>query len=139
MSGQVIGHGTTFALETSVGPPAVYESILGVNGVDFGSNKVDTVDNTDMTTSGNQRTYIGGLENSGDITAKFNVKPGDATQAALRAAKDSTVHGFQVTYPGAVRTRTFSGIITSIDESIPDDKLPTFTVKIQITGPITDS
>ena len=132
-SAQIIGHGSKLELDAAV------TTTNGILSIDFGSNKVDTHDNTDMGTTGTARTFVGGLENSGDISAKFNIIPGDASQATLRAAKDGQIHTFKAIYPGAVRTRTFSGIITSYDEAIPDDKLPTFTIKIQITGPITDS
>lgn len=132
---QTIGHGTQFELQVG----STYTPIEGVTGADFGSNKVDALDNTDMGTSGTTRTYIGGLENPGDLSVKMNVIPADSSQAALFTAKDGTVHNFKVIYPGAVRTRTFSGIITSIDESVPDDKLPTYTCKIQVSGPIVNS
>jgi Lambda phage tail tube protein, TTP len=140
--GQVIGHGTQLELDTSI--PAngtsgdTWLTISGVTSVDLGSNKVDTHDNTDMGTAGKVRTFIDGLENAGDISVKMNVKPGDATQTALTTAKDAGgLHYFKVIYPGAVRTCVFQGIITSIDEAIPDDKLPTQTAKIQISGPKT--
>ena len=131
---QVIGHGSQFQIGVP-GSPETWTTILGVDSIDLGSNKVDTVDVTDMSTAGSARTFIGGLENSGDVTVKIKVKPGDATQTQLLAAKDGTVHDFKAIYPGAVRTVSFSGIISSADESIPGDKIPTYTVKIQISGP----
>jgi len=132
---QTIGHGSQ--LQLLVG--SSYVTILGVMSIDLGSDKVDAVDNTDMGTSGITRTYVGGLENPGDLSAKLNVIPGDTTQLALFTAKDGTVHSFKAIYPAAVRTVSFSGIITSIDETIPDDKLPGYTCKIQISGPKTYS
>lgn len=134
--GQTIGHGSQLEINTT---GATYVAVNGVVSIDLGSNKVDVLDNTDMGTAGFQRTFVGGLENSGDISAKLNVIPADATQASLSAMKDGTVHNFKAIYPGGVRTISFSGIITSIDEQVPDDKLPTFTVKIQISGPKTIS
>jgi hypothetical protein len=135
--GQVIGHGAKLELDTS--NPAngtsgdTWTQILGTTSIDLGSNKVDTHDNTDLGTPGTKRTFIPGLENEGDISVKINVIPGDATQTTLVAAK-GVLSYFKVIYPGAVRTIVFQGIITSIDESIPDDKLPTLTAKIQVSG-----
>src|SRR6185437_7766462 len=123
----MIGHGTQFEIET--GTPGTYTAIDGVLSVDFGSNKVDALDNTDMGVVGSKRTYEGGLENSGDVTIKINVKPGNASQTFLFTSKDGAAHNMKVIYPGNVRTKSFSGIILSIDESIPDDKLPTYTAK----------
>jgi predicted secreted protein len=139
MPGQVIGHGSQLELGVVNAGTTTYTAIEGVTSIDFGSNKIDTVDNTDMGTTGTTRTFISGLENPGDLSAKINVVPGDTTQAALIAAKGLGVQVFKAIYPGAVRTVSFSGIITSIDESIPDDKLPTYSVKIQVTGPKTYS
>lgn len=129
---QVIGHGSQLELGTSGATPT-YTATNGVTSIDLGSNKIDTHDNTDMGSTGTTRTFIPGLENPGDISVKLNVIPGDATQAALDTAKGLLLP-FKAIYPGAVRTISFSGIITSIDESIPDDKLPTKTVKIQVSG-----
>lgn len=109
--------------------------ILSCLSVDLGSNKVDTHDVTDMLTSSNQRVFIGGLENPGDLTVKYNIKPGDTAQALLETARAAAVpYDFQVQYPGSVRIITFSGIVSSIDEAIPDDKPATASAKIQISG-----
>jgi hypothetical protein len=140
--GQVIGHGSKLELDTS--NPAngssgdTWTTIAGTTSVDLGSNKVDTHDNTDMGTTGTKRTFIPGLENEGDISVKLNAIPGDASQALLYSAK-GVLSYFKIIYPGAVRTIAFQGIITSVDESIPDDKLPTLTAKIQVSGPKTYS
>jgi hypothetical protein len=132
---QVIGHGSAFEVESVV--PGTFTTIAGVTEVDLGSNKVDAIENTDMSTAGNKRTYQGGLEDPGDITVKINVKPGDASQTYVFTCKDATVRNFKIVYPGAVRTLAFAGIILSIDETITDQKLPTFGVKVKISGAVT--
>lgn len=135
---QTIGHGSQLQLGSG-GGGETFTSINGVMSIDFGSNKVETPENTDMGTTGTKRTFIGGLEDPGDVSVKLNVIPGDSTQASLHAAKDSAQHDFKVIAPGAVFTRAFSGIISSFDLSIPDDKIPTITVKIKVSGPITET
>lgn len=137
-SANIIGHGSKLQLGNSGGQGETYQTIAGCQSIDFGSNKLDSVDVTTLD-GPPVRQFIPGLENPGDISAKFNVLPGDTSQAGLFASKDGLVHDFKVIYPGAVRTITFQGFVTSIDESIPDDKSPTFSVKIQITGPKTYS
>ena len=124
----VIGHGSKLQIVGTT------NTDLACISIDLGSEKTDTPDTTDMLTSGHTRTFTGGLEDPGDVTAKMNVKPGDAGQAALYTAKDTAAHDFKVIYPGAVKTVAFSGIITSIDESITDDKPATLSVKIKVTG-----
>lgn len=133
---QTIGHGSQFEVNTT---GATYVVVAGCQSGAFGSNKVDTLDTTDLGTSGSSRTFLGGLENPGDFSAKFNLLPGDATQGNLVTLKDGTVHNFKFITPGATATYSFSGVITSIDRDIPDDKLMTMTCKIQISGPITIS
>jgi predicted secreted protein len=125
-----IGHGTVFNLISG----STTTPINGVLSFDFGSNKVDTLDTTTMSTSGNARSYQGGLEDPGDATLKLDYLPTDTSQATLYTAKDGTVHSFSVVWPAAISTETFSGIITSIDKSGPDDKLVTLSVKIKLTG-----
>lgn len=130
----IIGHGA--ALEIQVGSSFI--TVAGVLSVDFGSNKVDTPDTTDMGTAGSTRTYTPGLENPGDVSIKLNLLPGEATQADLYTAK-GLVANFKAVTAGTISTRTFTGIITSLDVAIPDDKLATLTCKIQISGPVTIS
>jgi len=131
-TGQLIGHGAQ--LELQVG--SSWTSILGLLSGDFGSDKVDALDTTDMGTAGITRVFTGGLENPGDFSAKLNYLPGDTTQAALYTAKDGTVHNFKFLDEGGTHYSTFSGIITSIDKTYPDDKLVTMSLKIQISGPV---
>lgn len=131
---QVIGHGSS--LQFGTGTPTI---VAGVLSIDFGSNKIETVDVTDMGTSGTVRTYIEGLEDPGDVTVKLNVKPGDTSQAAFHALKGAGATSFTATAPGGAFTRVFSGIITAFDLSIPDEKIPTINVKIKVSGPITET
>ena len=133
----IIGHGSVLTIIGPTGTSTI-NLPLACTSVDFGSNKVDTHDVTDMATTGLGRVKIAGLENSGDVSLKYNVKPGDTGQQALETAK-GLLYDFKLVYPGSVRTRSFTGIVTSIDESIPDDKAATKTAKIDISGLITDT
>lgn len=130
---QVIGHGSKLAFG------ATPTTVAGVLSIDFGSNKIDTVDSTDLGTVGTVKTYVEGMEDPGDVTVKLNVIPGDASQSAFHALKGTGAASFTVTAPGAAFTRAFQGIVTSFDLGIPDDKLPTISVKIKVSGPITET
>jgi hypothetical protein len=133
----IIGHGSTLTVIGPTGTSTVNAAVACLS-IDFGSNKVDTPETTDMLTPGTTKVFIPGLENSGDVSVKYNVKPGDPGQAALATAKGQ-IYDFKVTYPGNVRTRVFTGIVNSIDESIPDDKAATKSAKIQINGSLVDT
>ena len=148
ISPQVIGHGSQLVMGTATpaggawsgtGESTTPTIVAGLATIDFGSNKVDTIDSTDMGTPGTVRTYVPGLENPGDVSVKLNVKPGDPTQAALHLAKGGGAFDFKAIAPGTAFTRAFSAIVTSWDLSIPDDKLPVVTVKLQVTGPIVET
>ena len=132
----LIGHGSTLTVLGPTGTTTVNVAI-GCISIDFGSNKVDTPEVTDMSTSGTQKVFIPGLENSGDISVKYYVKPGDAGQAALAAAK-GILYDFKAAYPGNFIVKSFTGIVNGIDESIPDDKPATRSAKIQVSGAIVD-
>lgn len=137
VSAPAIGHGTVVNI---IGPTgtATINAALACESVSFGSLKVDTHDVTDMASSGNTRKFVPGLVNSGDVSLKFFTKPGDVSQQALETALNAGLYDFSVVYPGTIRTRSFTGIVTSIDEEIPNDKPATKSAKIQISGAITD-
>lgn len=136
---QTIGYGSQLQLGGVTGGTDTFVTLLGVTDVTFGSNKTDTIDVTDMGTANAIRKFIAGLQNAGDCSAKINVIPGDATQASLWAAENGSAYDWKVIYPNTGRTIAFSGIIESIDEAIPLDKQPTYSLKIKITGPKTFS
>lgn len=130
-----IGHGTKFAIKVA----SSFVDVDGVSDINFGSNKIDVTDTTDMTTAGTTRTFQPGLENPGECTIKLNHKPGNVSQGNLATAKaTATVQDFKVTYTAAAGggSEAFSGIIVGIDRAIPDDKPATLSCKIQITGPV---
>lgn len=134
---QIIGHGSTLQIDTTVGGTGIagdtWTTVAGITTMGLGSDKVDTHDNTDLGTTGIHRSYISGLQDDGDVSVKMNVVPGDASQLAFLTGKAKPIF-YKIVYPGAVRTIAFQGILVSIDEEIPDDKLPTFSGKIKITG-----
>ena len=144
-----IGHGSTLSLGALVESALVYTSIDGTLSISFGSSKVDTVDNTELATAGIDRVYQSGLRNPGDITAKLNVRPGNTSQQSLLTAWQTNPGGtdgsglpFKAALPpvaGSVPTggtATFKAIITSLDEELPDDKKPTYSLKLQVVGSI---
>lgn len=132
---QKIGHGASLSYSVD---GTTYTPIPGVTSVDFGSSKADTVDVTAMDTAGVTRTFIGGLFDAGDCTAKLNVIPGDTSQAAVRAyLGDGIAHQFQYKDSGAIETHTFNAVVVSMDMSVPDDKQATYSLKLKIAGTIT--
>lgn len=132
----IIGHGSKLVIVGPVTGTAINAN-LDCLSIDSGSNKIDTPDTTSMLTTGNVRTKIAGLETPGDVTVKYNSNPTDTGQAALNASK-GIPYLFQIVYPGGVWYELFTGIVSSVDETMPDDKPITRTAKIEITGPRTE-
>jgi hypothetical protein len=131
----LIGHGSKLTLLGPAGGTQLTTPLsLACLSIDPGSNKIDAPDTTDMLTAGQTRVYTPGLQNPGDVSVKYNSNPTDPAQAALLAAK-GVLYNFAVEYPGGVWFETFTGIVTSVDESIPDDKPITRSAKIQKSGP----
>jgi Lambda phage tail tube protein, TTP/IPT/TIG domain len=128
----IIGHGSKLTIVGPVSGTAVNLDLACLS-IDNGSNKIDAADSTDMLTTGTQRVYTAGLEAPGDVTVKYNSNPVDFAQAALLAAK-GILYNFKIVYPGNVWSESFQGIVTSVDESAPDDKFITRTAKIQKSG-----
>jgi hypothetical protein len=131
-----IGHGLKFEYGDGA-TTEVFTELKGTTDVQFGSGKVDTLDSTTMGTTGNARTYQGGLEDPGDVTIKGDYLPGETTQTAMIGKKDGALHNFKVIYAGTIATESFAGIVVSFDKSVPLDKNAEFTCKIKISGPIT--
>ena len=132
---QKIGHGAVLAYSPD---GTTYTTIPGVTSVDFGSSKADTVDATSMDTPGVTKKFVGGLFDPGDVTAKINVVPGDPTQAIIRGyLGDGIAHDFKYTDSGAIETRTFQAVVISMDLSVPDDKIATYSLKMKVAGAIT--
>lgn len=133
----IIGHGSKLVIKGPTGGSALGTPLnVACTSIATGSNKVDTPDSTDMLTAGTARTFIAGLENSGDFSIKFNFKPADAAQVAYLATKGIATD-FAIVAPGGAWSLDFSAINTGVDYDFPDDKPVTGSSKAQISGPVT--
>jgi len=137
MSTAFIGHGSKLRIKGPTGGTALTTPLdVACTSLSTGSNKVDVSDVTDMLTAGTARVFIAGLENSGDISVKFNMKPADPAQVAYIATKGIATD-FAIIAPGGAWSIDFSAINTGVDYDFPDDKPIACTSKAQISGPIT--
>ena len=136
----LIGHGSILEIIGPTGGTQLTSPLqIACLSIDPGSNKIDTPDTTDMLTPATQRTFTPGLENSGDVSFKFNYKPTDAGQAGLVVAK-GVLTNYKIVAPSpSTWSRAFSGILTGLDWSYPDDKPITGSGKIQISGAVVDT
>lgn len=140
MATEVIGHGSKLQLGDGAPTTEVFQEIKGTTQITFGSSKLDTPETTNMGSTGITRTYGTGLRTPGDVTAKINYIPGDASQQALSlAAQAGLKHNFKVILPAVSLTRAFNASIVSFDLDVPDDKIPTYSLKLTLTGDYTET
>jgi predicted secreted protein len=128
-----IGYGMQLSF---LGVDSAEHQLAGLQSAQVGSNKVDTIETTDTNATAGFKSFIPGMEDAGDFSVTANYLPGDTTQKALVALKEAHVSTtFAFVLPSAVTgSRTFTGIVQSVDVSLPLDKEAKLTVKIKITG-----
>jgi hypothetical protein len=120
-----------------------FTTVNQVTEVGFTGNKTDTVDVTTADNTDGVKRFNPTLSNSGTCDVSILWNPSDATHQQLQAAANSTpktAHNFKRINPGTFGTRSFTGIIESLDlgkQSL--DKPVTATMKIQISGPYVDA
>ncbi len=117
--------------------PEVFTAITQVHAVDFSgekrdTQKVTTADNTD----GVDR-FVGTTKDPGDASVDLIWNPADTTHQSLQTASDGLAHNFKRVIGS--HTRSFAGIITSLTFKEEIDKPTKASLKIKITGPITES
>jgi predicted secreted protein len=131
---QKIGHGAQLKYNST---GTTFVVVPGVTQAGFSSSKTDVVENTDFGTAGNAKTFIGGMFDPGDFSAKINVVPGDADQAAVRDwLGDGVNHKFQFIDSSGIETAAFDAIVVSMDEDTQLDKIATYSLKLKVTGPV---
>jgi hypothetical protein len=124
------GAGQTFEIN------AAY-NLSRLTDISYSGSKVDTVDTTD-TSVGQQgfKTFIGGLQDAGDVTVKGIWYPGDASQEYVKTVVGDNAT-FVHTLPNSLGTLSFAGIIVSFDHSAPMEKAGEWTLKVKVSAGIT--
>ena len=105
--------------------------------VSYSGSKADTADTTDTSVGqAGVKTFIGGLQEAGDVTVKGIWYPGDLSQEYVRT-QFGTSSTFLHNLPNNLGTLSFSGIIVAYDHSAPMEKAGEYTLKVKISGSIT--
>ena len=129
----IVGVGTEFRRYDGVSAWTKIASIMKIGGPD---SKRDTIDTTDLDTTGGYRTFIGGLRDGGGI--KLTMKFGRDTFEIMRDDFESDdLQDYEIVLPDDEHTSFhFQGLVTEIPLTI-DEKLVMADVTIKISGPIT--
>jgi hypothetical protein len=130
-----IGRGAVLKIGNGEPTTETFTIIEGATNWAKGSSKADSLDTTDMQSTGS-RTFIPGLKDQGEFSFDVNLAPGDVSQGKLRTAFGQTVN-WEFVDQEDFETMKFSGFLTSIDGTYPLDKLTTGSFKIKISGEVT--
>jgi hypothetical protein len=125
----VIGYGAAYAIyDTSVSPDA-YTTLGEVTNIDLGSDDVDQIDATHMSSPNRRREYIPGLIDGGEMTVEMNFVPSSATDVLIRGHMEAgTVANHRVRFPtysgGTAQQIIVAASIVSYSRGAPlDDKM----------------
>lgn len=129
----IVGIGTQFRRYDGISAWAKIAQIMKIAGPD---SKRDTIDTTDLDTTGGYRTFIGGLRDGGSV--KLTMKFARDTLEIMRDDfEDDALQDYEIVLPDAENTSFhFQGLVTEIPLTI-DEKLVMADVTIKISGPIT--
>lgn len=126
--------------DSTDGASVNYTTVNQVDSCDFSGSKVDVEDVTSADNTDGYKRKQDRLADAGQCQAEILWNPNDATHQQLWNAYISRGRrDFKRINAGGLGTRAFTGIITSMDEKQTIDKATKMTVKIDISGPITET
>jgi tail tube protein len=132
----------SFATAAFVGAGQTFEVngayiLTRITDVAYSGSKVDVADTTDTSVGQlGYKTFIGGLQEAGEVTVKGIWYPGDASQEYIKTQLGTT-STFLHALPNSLGTVSFSGLIVGFDHSAPMDKAGEYTLKVKISGATT--
>ena len=127
-----IGLGTSLAI--SYNSSSV--TIGGITDVSGPDSDGDTIDSTALdSTTGNFRSFIGGMIDGGELTFTTFYDSTDSARRVLnRAYSDRSSNTFTLTLGGSSAAETFSGIVNGLGREITLDGITTGDVTIKVDG-----
>lgn len=115
--------------------PENFTTISQVDSCDFSGSKVDTEEVTSADNTDGVKRHTDRLQDFGECTVEIMWNPNDATHQQLHAAWIARgSHNFKRINAGGFGTKTFTGIITALDEKQTLDKGTKRTCKIKLSG-----
>jgi predicted secreted protein len=118
---------------------STFTTVAEVLKITQGGSKADLADVTNMDSPSNFREKLPTLLDSGEITFDCNWVPGSSIQNQLTTDfNNQTLLYWKVLLPNATNGVSFQGYVTDKNFDLPIDKQATKSLKITITGPITE-
>jgi predicted secreted protein len=110
--------------------------VLKING---SGGKSDLADVTNMDSPSSFREKLPTLLDSGDVSFDVNWIPGNTTQTQLTTDfNNQTLLYWKILLPNGTNGLTFQAYVTDKNFDLPIDKQGTKSLKLTITGPITE-
>ncbi|HEY0701266.1 MAG TPA: phage tail tube protein [Candidatus Acidoferrales bacterium] len=110
--------------------------VLKING---SGGKSDLADVTNMDSPSNFREKLPTLLDSGDVSFDCNWIPGNSTQTQLTTDfNNQTLLYWKILLPNGTNGLSFQGYVTDKNFDLPIDKQASKSLKLTITGPITE-
>ena len=128
-----IGYGAIFKVGNGGSPTETFTDFgAEVTSITPPGYSRDALDATHMASPDKFREYIAGLMDAGEVSMDLNYVPstGDAFVAALIAGKQN----YQIDFPDANVTFTFSAICTAYQPTAPVDGKMTATATFKVSG-----
>ena len=115
--------------------PEVFTTVADVLAIDWNGKKLDTVDVTSMSSTGNYREFIPTLFDGGELTFGLNYNPTNATHSGLKTDYDArTLRNWQLVLPSSLGTWSFAGYITEMSLNADLAKQLMQSCKIKVSG-----
>jgi len=98
----------------------------------------DEIEVSHYSSTSGYREFIAGWRDGGEVSAKANWLPTNATQdgttGLLESFNDDVVHNWKIVLPGSVATISFSGFLTAYEPDLPMEEQGSLSFTIKITG-----
>ena len=138
MTSAVIGKGTLFKRGDGASPE-VFTTVAEVKSISGPELSRDTLDVTNMDSTGNFREFVATLQDGGSVSFDINLIGDNTSQNNLDTdMNNGTARNFQMLLPNVGATLySFTGLVTGFSVAVEIDGIITASITIKITGAVT--
>lgn len=133
----ISAYGTLLKMIVSPGAPVLVAGVTNITGPGF---ELGTVEVTPHEAAGDGwREYIATLKDGQEVSGTINFLPSreQASGNMLHALANATRMDFEITWPEAGKSVTFSGFVTGFNPSGPTDGALTADFTLKVDGKVT--
>lgn len=136
MSDAIAGVGAQFKRESDESS-GVFAAIAEINSIAGPGMTRDTIDVTNLDSTGGYREFITGFRDGGEVTLEMNFTL-DGYNQMKDDFEDDDTHDYQIVLPDTGETTLeFAALVTSLPLSVPTDDKITISITLKVTGQVT--